>query len=82
MERFTKKIIEIYKNKNTNSKWMTKERYDTIIADISSLKNVPPTAPKEYWLLKKYDLLIVGGVKELITKPVSIFKATTAITPQ
>lgn len=51
---------------------MTKEQYESVLGEVIRLKNDAPVIPREYWLKKKYDVLCVGDVKKLITKPVSV----------
>lgn len=69
--RFNEKLKELYSTKKDNSKLMSKEHYDGLVASIRRLKNEPPTTPGEFRITYKYDLLCVGDKKFLITKPVS-----------
>lgn len=70
-EKFEKTINEIFQRKKKNCTWMTKSQYDNLLSSISYLKNQPCSEPRDYWLKEKYDILDIGGIQKLISKPVS-----------
>lgn len=72
MEKFLKKVKEVYAKKSKNCTWFLKEQYENVLSEVSRLKNELPMTPSEFWIKKKYDILRIGEISTLTTKIVSM----------
>lgn len=66
------------RNVKENSSLLNREKLLSLIADVKRCKKTSKKVPRDYWLLKHYDVLEVRGVEKLIvpvtkTKPNVLF---------
>lgn len=63
---FYDKINESRLVTSSNSTFLTDERYEMLINEVIATKNAPKRKPRDYWLLKRYDVLVVQNKNNLI----------------
>ena len=62
--RFEEKLRELVREKNQNNIFLSDEKYVEFASTIKTIKmSSEQKKPEEYKLLKKYDVLVVGGVE-------------------
>ena len=65
--RFEEKLRELVREKNQNNIFLSDEKYVELVSKIKTIKmSSEQKKPVDYKLLKKYDVLVVGGVEKLI----------------
>lgn len=52
--------------KSNNCASLSKEKYESLIEEVSQAKSRKPKQPRDYWLLKHYDVLSIDGKFKLI----------------
>ena len=66
-DRFQQKLQQLLIGKNANNIFLSGERYSNLVQHINRLKSsVEKKKPPDYRLLKKYDVISVGGVDKLV----------------
>lgn len=54
------------RERKENSATLTRDKLLNLIAEVKKAKTVPKKIPRDYWLLRHYDVLSVQGVEKLI----------------
>lgn len=70
-EQFINQILKIYQKKSSNSRWFSEEEYLYTLGRVDFLKSNICIEKEDYRFRKMYDILNIGGVKQLISIPVS-----------
>ena len=64
---FNERLDELLRSKNANNVFLTQEKYRNVVQHVNELKSVvSKKTPADYKLLKKYDVVSVGGAEKLI----------------
>jgi Integrase zinc binding domain len=74
--RFDQKIIQSRSDQRGNSVFLSSEKYNKIIKEVQQSKVSNSKKPRDYWILKTYDVLIVQNKAKLI---VPVREATSDI---
>ena len=65
--KFYQKLNALIKSKKDNNSFLSVEKYELLIQQINTLKHGNrKKGPKDYQLLKQYDVVQIGNVEQLI----------------
>lgn len=63
---FNAKLDRLASEKRSNSGFLTKEKYTEVISEIKQIKEKIHPTPLDLQKLKRFDIINVGGVEQLI----------------
>lgn len=66
-EQFLEKLEESIKNKNDHLSVMKKNAYDSLINEVEKAKSMSNKTTLQYRRVSRFDVLLVGETKRLIT---------------
>jgi hypothetical protein len=64
--RFSAELVKIRNASAKNSVFLTEDDYKKLVLEVEDAKDKPRKEPRHYWLLNRYDVMIVENVQKLI----------------
>ncbi|XP_022194657.2 KRAB-A domain-containing protein 2-like [Nilaparvata lugens] len=64
--RFTAELVKLREGSAKNCVCLTEDDYEKLVLEVQDAKNKQKKEPHDYWLLNRYDVMIVENVKKLI----------------